>query len=80
MPDGTFSAIVTTNDGYRSLSIPEFAFDQLQEDEQRFFILEPSTDHCAHVRCKLSIYPLYDAPPFIAVKNARGFRLLSTLR
>ncbi|KAK4631911.1 hypothetical protein CLAFUW4_03548 [Fulvia fulva] len=66
----------TDENGFRSLTVPVFEFQRLGEDEQRFFILQPADDQTSHVRCHLDVSPFFEAPPYIAVKNARGYRLL----
>jgi len=69
-------------DGYRHLTLPPFEWDTLdhERDEQRFLVLHPCAgdrnDVAAHVRCDLENTTLFDAKPFIAVSNARGYRLL----
>lgn len=62
--------------GFRNLAIPACEHEPLGEDEQRFFVLHPDRDQASLVRCDLEVSPVLDAPPYIAVKNARGYRLL----
>lgn len=74
--------VVTDKDGIQSLSGPMFEFDNIDLDrnDTRFLVLQP----CAgdkeapenHVRCSLEVQPLTEADPFVAVKNARGYRLM----
>lgn len=74
-----------TNDGKGNsrLNYPEFKYATLDQkiEEHRFFVLQPAVEGLDydedHVRCELITVPLAEAPPFIAVKNARGYRLLN---
>lgn len=73
-----------TNDegGNSHLNYPQFEYTTLNQEveEHRFFILHPAVEGLSyeedHVRCELVTVPLAEAPPFFAVKNARGYRLL----
>lgn len=69
--------------GNYALAMPEYQHQPLdfETDEQRFLILHPcfgdKKNDDNHVRCSLVKQSLVDADPFIAVKNSRGYRLLT---
>lgn len=42
--------------------------------EARLLRLHPTDDVTKHVRCNVETYLVTDLPPFIAIKNARGYR------
>lgn len=81
-PTATPSLWTLGEDGCRHLTIPQFEYGPLDHegDEQRFLVLHPyagnKDDVAAPVSCGLEAVPLFDAEPFIAVNNARGYRLL----
>lgn len=83
MDDPGFLLWREDEDGQHHLNIPRFEFAPLNDEkkEQRFIILQPSAKNLNepenYVRCELKTIPLDDAPPFIAIKNARGYRLLT---
>jgi hypothetical protein len=58
------------------LTVPEYEFKQLnlEPQEVRLLRLYPTDDQTAHVRCSLETCSFIDLPPFVAVKNARGYR------
>lgn len=74
--------VFTDDDGIQRLAGPIFEYDNidLERNDTRFLVLQP----CAgdkeapenYVRCSMEVQPLAQADPFIAVKNARGYRLM----
>ncbi|KAF2161345.1 hypothetical protein M409DRAFT_28381 [Zasmidium cellare ATCC 36951] len=72
----------TDGEGNSHLNYPQFEYTTLNQEigEHRFFVLHPPVDGLDydddHVRCELITVPLSEAPSFIAIKNARGYRLL----
>lgn len=60
----------------RCLAVPEYSYSPFSpsELEARLLTVHPSTDTAAHLRCTITTHLLTDLPPFIAVKNARGYR------
>ena len=75
---------VTDEDGIQHLAGPIFEYDDidLENNETRFLILQPcSGDKEApenYAKCTLEVQQLTQAEPFVAIKNARGYRLLQT--
>lgn len=75
---------VTDEDGIQRLAGPIFEYDSinLEKNETRFLVLQPcSGDKEApenYVKCTLEVQQLTQAEPFVAIKNARGYRLLET--
>lgn len=73
----------TDREGNSHLNYPEFEYSPLNQEigEHRLFLLHPDQAGLDyeddHVRCNLLTTPLSEAPPFIAVNNARGYRLLN---
>lgn len=82
--DGKRPRLWTTDEeGNCYLNYPQFEYTPLDQEVRghRFFLLHPSVEGLDykddHVRCELLTVPLSEAPPYIAVKNARGYCLLN---
>lgn len=76
------SLFTVNEEGFREATLPAYEYSPLQDDleEQQFLILHPCSgdkaDPANHVKCDFDVRPLSSAEPFIAVKNARGYRKL----
>jgi hypothetical protein len=76
------SLFTVNEEGFREATLPAYEYSPLQDDleEQRFLILHPCSgdkaDPANHVKCDFDVRPLSSAEPYIAVKNARGYRKL----
>lgn len=68
--------LYVSEDGYSKLVVPKYKYVPLNIDPQevRLLKLPPANELVDHVRCDLGTYSLTDLPPFVAVKNARGYR------
>lgn len=76
------SLFIVNEEGFRDVTLPAYEYSALDDslEEQRFLILHPcagdKADPANHVVCDFDVQPLSAAEPFIAVKNARGYRKL----
>ncbi len=63
------------------VTLPKFEYTPLHpdNDEARFLVLQPAATADDHVRCTVETYPLENLPPFVAIKNARGYRMLTEM-
>jgi hypothetical protein len=69
------------DDGVRHLIVPEFEYDLLNpdSDEARLLVLHSADNVADHVRCDLETHNVTELPPFVAIKNARGYRNMKEL-
>lgn len=76
------SLFTTDSNGFRRVNIPYYEYDTLDPDAEvaRFIVLEPCSgdkeDHRNYVRCRFEVQHLARADGYIAIRNARGYRLL----
>ncbi|KAF1912729.1 heterokaryon incompatibility protein-domain-containing protein [Ampelomyces quisqualis] len=70
------NTLYVSQDGYSKLIVPEYKYVPLNIEPQtvRLLSLHTSNDSADHVRCNLETHHLTELPPFVAVKNARGYR------
>lgn len=64
------------DNGNDRLTVPRFEYTPLdsQSDEARLLVMHPAENSAKHVRCDVETHPLSNLPPFVAIKNARGYR------
>jgi hypothetical protein len=70
------NGLYISEDGTSKLNVPEYEYSPLsiEPQEARLLKLHPANDLAEHVRCTLETHPVTQLPPFIAIKNARGYR------
>jgi hypothetical protein len=71
------NTLYVSEDGYSKLVVPKYVYVPLNTEPQgvRLLKLHPTNELADHVRCNLEVYSLTGIiPPFVAVKNARGYR------
>jgi Heterokaryon incompatibility protein (HET) len=73
------SLFTVNEEGFREATLPAYEYSPLKDD----LILHPCSgdkaDPANHVKCDFNVRPLSSAEPYIAVKNARGYRKLQEL-
>ncbi|KAF1948636.1 hypothetical protein CC80DRAFT_599520 [Byssothecium circinans] len=72
------SLYIYGEDGFRVPTVPPFVYAPLGPDwdSARLLVLHPADDAASHIRCDLETHPLTNLPPYVAIKNARGYRHL----
>ncbi|OAP61966.1 hypothetical protein AYL99_04169 [Fonsecaea erecta] len=79
------AVVVVNEQGFREIAQGDpfqYGHLDLENEELRFLVLQPRPDGAGLdglVSCTMETQPLGSADPFIAVRNARGYRLLQEL-
>lgn len=70
------NALYRRGETISELTVPEIEYSPLGTNppKVRLLRLQPASGVHEHVCCKLEVYPLTDVPPFIAIRNARGYK------